>query len=177
MPCDHIGSLGSTQKLQRFDRLIRRLVLDPLQLHGGFEPAEFTPADLAGTPVPALDRATGAARIGVPGLRQALVEIDLTEPSAGPAPSVAELGRRVALADALYQACDYAGAVRLLPDLLRDLHTETAGPDHSEALRLLCDAASIASSVLRNLGYPADAWLAAVFRTRAGADLARRDGT
>jgi hypothetical protein len=82
---------------------------------------------------------------------------------------VAELRRSVALADALHQACDYAGAARLLPDLLRDLHTETAGPDHPEALRLLCDATSIASSVLRSLGHPADAWLGAE-RCRDAAD-------
>jgi hypothetical protein len=93
----------------------------------------------------------------------------LTEPPAGPAPPVAELGRTVALADALHQACDYAGAARLLPDLVRDLHTETAGPDHLEALRLLCDATHVASSVLRNLGHPADAWLGAE-RCRDAAD-------
>ncbi|GGQ81342.1 transcriptional regulator [Couchioplanes caeruleus subsp. azureus] len=132
---------------------------------------ECTPAELAGTDVPAVDRTTAAARAGVLGLRRALVDIDLTEPPAGPAPPVAELRRSVALADALHQACDYAGAARLLPDLLRDLHTETAGPDHREALRLLCDATSIAFSVLRNLGHPADAWLAAQ-RCRDAADAA-----
>jgi transcriptional regulator with XRE-family HTH domain len=132
---------------------------------------ECAPADLAGTGVPAPDRATAAARAGVLDLRRALVDIDLTEPPAGPAPPVAELRRSVALVDALYRECDYAGATRLLPDLLRDLHTETAGPDHREALRLLCDATSNASTVLRNLGYPADAWLAAE-RCRDAADAA-----
>jgi transcriptional regulator with XRE-family HTH domain len=132
---------------------------------------ECAPADLAGVGVPAPDRATAAARAGVAGLRRALIDIDLTEAPAGDAPPVAELARSVALADTLYQACDYAGAARLLPDLLRDLHTETAGPDHAEALRLLCDGTSIASTVLRCLGYPADAWLAAE-RCRDAADAA-----
>ncbi|GIE96363.1 transcriptional regulator [Paractinoplanes rishiriensis] len=132
---------------------------------------ECAPGDLAGTEVPAPDRATAAARASVLGLRRALVDIDLTEPPAGSAPPVAELARSVALADALHQACDYAGAARLLPVLLRDLHTETAGPDHAEALRLLCDAASIACSVLRSLGHPADAWLGAE-RCRDAADAA-----
>ncbi|MDI6099016.1 helix-turn-helix transcriptional regulator [Actinoplanes sp. NEAU-A12] len=130
---------------------------------------ECAPADLAGAGVPAPDRATAAARAGVLGLRRALVDIDLTEPPAGPAPSMSELRRSAALADALHQACDYAGAARLLPDLLRDLHTETAGPDHLEALRLLCDATHIASTVLRSLGHPADAWLGAE-RCRDAAD-------
>ncbi|GAA0474399.1 hypothetical protein Ade02nite_74980 [Paractinoplanes deccanensis] len=71
--------------------------------------------------------------------------------------------------DALHQACDYAGAARLLTGLLRDLHAETAGPDQAEALRLLCDAASIAATVLRCLGFPADAWLGAE-RCRDAAD-------
>jgi transcriptional regulator with XRE-family HTH domain len=130
---------------------------------------ECAPAELAGTGVSAPDRATASARAGVLELRRALVDIDLTEPPAQPAPPVAELRRSVGLADALHQACDYAGASRLLPELLRDLHTETAGPDHLEALRLLCDATHVASTVLRSLGYPADAWLAAE-RCRDAAD-------
>ncbi|AGL15121.1 helix-turn-helix domain-containing protein [Actinoplanes sp. N902-109] len=122
---------------------------------------ECTSADLAGTDVPAPDRAAGAAQAGVAGVRSALIDIDLTDPPAGPAPLLAELAHTVALADARHQACDYAGVARLLPDLLRGLHTETAGPDHRVALRLLCDATHVASSVLRDLGHPADAWLAA----------------
>ncbi|WP_433305602.1 helix-turn-helix domain-containing protein [Actinoplanes sp. CA-030573] len=127
--------------------------------------------DLAGVAAPAADRATAAARAGVAGLRRALIDIDLAEPPAGDAPSLAELARGVALADARHNACDYAGAARLLPGLLRDLHTETAGPDHLEALRLLCEATHVASSVLRSLGHPADAWLAAE-RCRDAADAA-----
>ncbi|GAA3913087.1 helix-turn-helix domain-containing protein [Actinoplanes auranticolor] len=130
---------------------------------------ECAPADLAGTGAPARDRATASARAGVLDLRRALVDIDLTEPPARPAPPVPELRRSAALADARHQACDYAGATRLLPDLLRDLHTETAGPDQLDALRLLCDATHVASTVLRGLGYPADAWLAAE-RCRDAAD-------
>ncbi|MFI5496777.1 helix-turn-helix domain-containing protein [Actinoplanes sp. NPDC051859] len=125
--------------------------------------------ELAGTGVPAPDRTTAAARAGVLDLRRALIDIDLTEPPAGSAPPLAELRRSVTLIDALHQACDYAGAARLLPDLLRDLHTETAGPHQREALRLLCEATSDASSVLRNLGQPADAWLSAE-RCRDAAD-------
>jgi transcriptional regulator with XRE-family HTH domain len=122
---------------------------------------ECSPADLAGTPVPAADRAAMAAQASVYGIRQALVDVDLGEPAASPAPPVAELARTLALLDTLRQACDYAGAARLLPDLLRDLHAASRGPDPQPALRLLCDAAFIASSVVRNLGHPADAWLAA----------------
>jgi transcriptional regulator with XRE-family HTH domain len=122
---------------------------------------QCSPADLAGTDVPAQDRTVESARTAVTGLRRALIDIDLSEPPTGFAPPLDELRRAVALAESLHQACDYAGATALLSGLLRDLHTETAGPDQREALRLLCDAASIASSVLRSLGHPADAWLGA----------------
>jgi transcriptional regulator with XRE-family HTH domain len=132
---------------------------------------ECSPADLAGAPVPATDRAAVAAHAEVHGIRQALVDIDLTEPSTRPAPPVAELARTVALADTLRQACDYAGATRLTPVLLRDLHAAAGGPERGPALRLLVEATFIASSVLRNLGHPADAWLGAE-RCRDAAEVA-----
>jgi transcriptional regulator with XRE-family HTH domain len=132
---------------------------------------ECTAAELAGTVVPAPDRDVAAARAGVLGLRRVLVDIDLTEPPDGPAPPIADLRRSVELVGSLYRACDYAGTAHLLPDLLRHLHTETAGPHHLDALRLLCEATHIASSVLRSLGYPSDAWLGAQ-RCRDAADAA-----
>ena len=49
LPWGVVGTIIERVTGERFDRALRRLVLDPLQLHGGFEPAEFTPADLADT--------------------------------------------------------------------------------------------------------------------------------
>ena len=132
---------------------------------------ECSPADLAGAAVPAADRAALAAQAAVHSLRQALVDTDLTEPPGRPAPPVAELARSLALADRLRQACDYAGTARLVPELLRGLHAAAAGPERATALRLFCDATFIASSVLRNLGHPAEAWLGAE-RCRDAADSA-----
>jgi transcriptional regulator with XRE-family HTH domain len=125
------------------------------------EALECSPADLAGTPVPAADRAAMAAQAGVYGIRQALVDADLSEAADRRTPLIGELARTVALLDTLRRACEYSGAARLLPDLLRDLHAATGGPDREQALRLLCDVTFIASSVVRNLGHPAEAWLAA----------------
>ncbi|GIF39071.1 helix-turn-helix protein [Actinoplanes xinjiangensis] len=122
---------------------------------------DCAPAELTGLAVPAGDRDVVAAHAHVHAIRQALVDIDLSEPPAPTPVAVPELTRTVALADTLRQACDYAGAARLLPVLLRDVHAGTAGPDRATALRLLCDVTFIASSVLRNLGRPADAWLGA----------------
>ncbi|MGK5683063.1 helix-turn-helix domain-containing protein [Actinoplanes sp. URMC 104] len=122
---------------------------------------ECHPDELAGAPVPAADRQASAALAGVHAVRQALIDIDPAEPAPGLAAPLPVLARSAELAESLLQTCDYAGAVRLLPGLLRDLHAETAGPDGRRAYRLLCSAAHTASSVLRNLGLPADAWLAA----------------
>ena len=119
---------------------------------------ECSPADLSGTPSPAGDRRLAAARAGVPALRRALIDAGLpadTPPAATPD------RLRVALVRALRHRCDYAGAVAQLPGLIRDLHAATAGPDRRMALRLLCEVTSGAATVLRSLGYPADAWLGA----------------
>ncbi|MFC3499601.1 helix-turn-helix domain-containing protein [Micromonospora krabiensis] len=122
---------------------------------------DCAPAELTGVPVPAADRDVVAAHADVYAIRQALVDVDLSEPGTEPSTPLPELARTATLVDTLRQACDYAGAARLLPRLLRGLHAETAGPDRAVALRLLCDVTFIASSVLRNLGRPADAWLGA----------------
>ncbi|MBM2614468.1 helix-turn-helix transcriptional regulator [Actinoplanes sp. LDG1-06] len=132
------------------------------------EALECSPSELAGAPVPAADR---QALAGVEALRQALIDIDLSEPADRVAPPLDDLARTVDLAESLLQACDYAGATRLLCELLRDLHAETAGPESGRALRLLCVAAHVASSSLRNLGLPADAWVAAE-RCQEAADAA-----
>ncbi|GAA2876256.1 hypothetical protein Acy02nite_75570 [Actinoplanes cyaneus] len=138
---------------------------------------ECSPAELAGTAVPAGDREAVAAHAAVHAIRQALVELDLSDPASGlvprPAsPAVTAMARTLALVDSLRQACDYAGAGRLLPELLRGLHPALGTGDRARALRLLCDATFIASSVLRNLGHPAESWLGAE-RCRDAADASQ----
>ncbi|MEU8656481.1 helix-turn-helix domain-containing protein [Actinoplanes philippinensis] len=122
---------------------------------------DCAPAELTGVAVPAADRDVVAAHAHVHAVRQALVDVDLSEPAGPPSVPVSELARTITLIDTLRQACDYAGAARLLPAVLRDLHAAAAGPDRVTAVRLLCDVTFIASSVLRNLGRLADAWLGA----------------
>jgi CubicO group peptidase (beta-lactamase class C family) len=48
LPWGVVGTLMERATGERFDRLMKRLVLDPMGLAGGFNPAEFPPADLAG---------------------------------------------------------------------------------------------------------------------------------
>ena len=49
LPWGVIGTIIERVTGERFDRLLRRLVLDPLGLRGGFHPANFSTADLANT--------------------------------------------------------------------------------------------------------------------------------
>jgi transcriptional regulator with XRE-family HTH domain len=123
---------------------------------------ECSPADLAGVPVPAADRRAAEAQLGVYGIRQALIDIDLADPGTRPARPLPELRASIRLLMELRRGCDYAGVARLLPNLLRELHA-AAGHDAERdgALRLLCAVTFVASSALRSLGCPGDAWLGA----------------
>jgi CubicO group peptidase (beta-lactamase class C family) len=49
LPWGVIGTVMERASGERFDRLMRRLVLDPMALRGGFHPADFSPADLDNT--------------------------------------------------------------------------------------------------------------------------------
>lgn len=49
LPWGVIGTLMERATGERFDRLMRRLILDPMQLPGGFHPADFSPAELDNT--------------------------------------------------------------------------------------------------------------------------------
>jgi len=122
---------------------------------------ECAPIDLTGVMVPAADQHAMAAQAGIRALREALVSVDLAEPGDSASPELAVLRRQLALARDLRERCDYAATVRMLPGLLRHSHALAHGPARQDALRLLCRSCFLASSVLRALGHPAEAWLAA----------------
>lgn len=121
---------------------------------------ECAPADLVGTVVPAADRAAVAAHSAVRAIRQALINADLSEKSEKRPEQPGEQ-REIELLDGLRQACDYAGATRRIPALLHGLHAQATTKPTPEVLTGLCHVTFIASSVLRNLGHPAESWLAA----------------
>lgn len=117
-------------------------------------------AELTGQPIAAPDEDAVAAQAAVNGIRQALVEADLDEdPVTEPRPTP-ELARETELVAVLRRRCDYAGAGRLLPRLIRELHAATHGPDRRDALRLLVEATFTASGVVRYVASPAESWLA-----------------
>ena len=49
LPWGVVGTIMERVTGQRFDRLMRRLILDPMDLRGGFHPADFTKAELDNT--------------------------------------------------------------------------------------------------------------------------------
>src|SRR6185369_6265169 len=75
------------------------------------------------------------------------------------------------LATDLKLRCDYAGAVRFLPGVLRELHAASKGSERIEALSLLVRAATEAADVMKSLGFPAEAWLASERGHQAAAAL------
>jgi transcriptional regulator with XRE-family HTH domain len=120
---------------------------------------------------PPPDRGLVAAQTNVYAIREALLEADLDERPLVPAPSLAELERETELVGDLRSRCDYAGASRRLPDLIRGLHAAAHGPDRDAALRLIVRAGQTASTTCRYVGHPADGWLAAEWARRAAERL------
>lgn len=126
------------------------------------EALECSITDLTGTPAPPSDRETAAAQNAIHPICQALIDIDLGDrPGDRQARPMPELERERLLVRDLWVRCDYAGAGRLLPGLMRELHAATQGRDRVAALQGLADVAFVASSTARHLGHPAEAWLAA----------------
>ncbi len=116
--------------------------------------------DLAGGPVPVADRDAAAAQASVSGILQALVETDLDEPV-----TVKPRPLDVVAADAelvwdLRLRCDYAGAGRMLPRVLRELHAHAKGREAARALHLLTRTADAASFIVRYVGHQGEAFLA-----------------
>ncbi|MBM2618201.1 helix-turn-helix transcriptional regulator [Actinoplanes sp. LDG1-06] len=122
---------------------------------------ECSIVELTGTPMPTADRRAAEAQAGVAALRQALVDIDPVTDARGTARPVAELDRDLTLLRDLRHDCEYDRAMALAPRLVGDLYAACDGPERGPALRMLCEATFLASSLLRALGHPGDAWVGA----------------
>jgi transcriptional regulator with XRE-family HTH domain len=120
-------------------------------------------ATLTGQPGTPTDPASSSVDASVHEILQALLDtdLDLTPSVTGPRP-IEEVAADVdhALRLATIEA-RYVDATRRLPQLLREAHAHTHGPRRSEALRALSLAARVAMICLKNLGYAAQAWVAA----------------
>jgi transcriptional regulator with XRE-family HTH domain len=103
---------------------------------------------------------------------RALLDADLEFPvTGGDAGPFAAMVERTTEAIGYRQACDYARLTRMLPTLIRDLHTATGGEHRDEALRCLIRLAEAASFAVRYTGQPAAATVASDFARQAAIEL------
>jgi transcriptional regulator with XRE-family HTH domain len=132
---------------------------------------ECPTTDLTGTSAPVTDKSLVTVQASVYTIRETLLEADLDEPPLVAAPLLAELERETELIYALRSRCDYAGASRRLPDLIRGLHAAAYGPDRPAALWMMLQAGHVATSACRYLGYPTEGWVSAEWVRRAADEL------
>lgn len=118
-------------------------------------------SDLTGHIGLAGDQDKAEIKTSVYHLMQAVIESDLDDPPTVRPGSVEPLLRQLDLAMSLRLKCDYTGAAKLIPDLLRGLHAASFGAEREESLRALVLAEDTASFVVRYLGDPASAVLVA----------------
>ncbi len=122
---------------------------------------ECSVTQLTGQPGTPADRDGADAQAAAQAILQTLIEVDLAEEATCAARPIAQLEREAELVGDLRLRCDYTGAARLLPNLFRELHAATHGPDRETALRCFARTADHASFIIRYIGYPTEAWLAA----------------
>jgi len=122
---------------------------------------ECSVTELTGQPHVPGDRALETAQASVQHVWRALVEIAPDEPPARTASPLPALRERFDLLDARRLKCDYAAVGQILPELLIDLHASASGTDARPATLMLVDATNTARGMLRALGHPAEATLAA----------------
>lgn len=118
---------------------------------------ECSVTDLTGQPYTPADRQLEAAQIEAERVWRMMMAHPLTEPASGSPPPPEQVSAQTALVRHLYGRCDYAGALRVLRDLLPAMH---ASKGRKSALELMIPAYGVAMGSLLNVGYPAYGWLA-----------------
>jgi transcriptional regulator with XRE-family HTH domain len=119
-------------------------------------------SELTGQPPQPVDQDQAETGGAVYETMRAVVEVDLAyRPPYERDVSLSDLEREVDLIGDLRARCDYIGAIRRVPDLLRDLHVAAFGPSRESALRLLVVTNEFVGHNVRYLGHPASACLIA----------------
>jgi hypothetical protein len=129
--------------------------------------------DLTGQPYAPADAERSEARATVPLVRLALMNNAIGEPLDGRARPIEALRNETAHAALLRKSCEYADLGNLVAPLLGELHALSASDDEATrmgGLRLLVEATYATTFLLKNLGFPDLAWIAAS-RCREAAEL------
>ncbi|MFJ6783832.1 helix-turn-helix domain-containing protein [Streptomyces yangpuensis] len=155
----------------------KRLLANSVFIESIASALRVSPAELTGQPTAPLHPSTGGAHAAVPDLRLALMGLAVPRPVGDRLPDdpVQMLAARVARANNLYHASEYATLTVELPSLLADLHT-AAGISHGlvrrRLLQLLAGAYHPACVLLlKNLGYPDLAYVAVTRAAEVIAEL------
>lgn len=122
---------------------------------------ECSITDLTGQPFAPADRHLEAAQIHGERVWRAMMAHPLTEPPGMPAATIGALERESTLVRDLYARCDYAGVLGRLTGLIPLVHAAALSHDARAALELMVPVYGCAMGALLNIGYPAQAWLAA----------------
>ncbi len=117
-------------------------------------------SELTGQPYVPGDRDLEPVSRYVHRLRGAMIDDSLDVPTSVEAQPLATLEAKTELVRDLHRRCDYAGVMRLLPELLTELHVSRAS-DGQATEQLSLHVYRVAMSTLRHLGYLTEAWWAA----------------
>ncbi|MEU6406236.1 helix-turn-helix transcriptional regulator [Streptomyces sp. NPDC046985] len=156
----------------------KRLLTSTVFIDSIAEVLRISPAELTGQPVAPADPSTGGAHAMIPALRLALMGLSVSAPALGvrlPEDPLQLLTARVARANALYHASEYATLAAELPGLLSDLRAAADarhGYVRRRLLQLLAGAYHPACVLLlKYLGYPDLAYVAVTRAAEAIAEL------
>ncbi|MCW2569580.1 MAG: hypothetical protein JWN54_3677 [Mycobacterium sp.] len=118
-------------------------------------------ADLTGQPYAPTDRQQSDAQATVPGIRLALMQTSLDDPTPVVPRALPELVAETRRVGDLRWTCDYVAVGRAMPGLLRELHAAHDSSGRVEALRALVMVCQAGATMLKDLGYPDLAWIMA----------------
>jgi transcriptional regulator with XRE-family HTH domain len=132
---------------------------------------ECSITDLTGQPYTPADRALDAAHIHSGRVWRTMMAHPLDQPSDADAPPTESLQTESDLIRHLYSKCDYAGVLCRMVGFVAPLHAATRNGHAATALQLSVPVYGCTMGSLLNLGYPAEALLAAERSASAAQEL------
>lgn len=154
---DRAGIAHST--LSRIERGLTRT--DRYMISDLAAALECSVSDLTGQPYAPADRALDAAQIHSGRVWRAMMAHPLSEPSDAQPPPPDALQAEAELIRHLYSRCDYAGVLGRVVGVVAPLHAASRNGHAAAALQLSVPVYGCVMGSLLNLGYPAQALLAA----------------
>ena len=159
----HNSTLG---RIEKGDLRVDRYMISDLAAA-----LECSVTDLTGQPYTSGDRALEAAQIHSGRVWQAMMAHPLTEPADVDPPLVGALEAEAGLVRDLYGRCDYAGVLGRAVGIVAPLHAAARNGRARDALHMMVPVYGCLMGSLLNLGYRAEALLAADRSAEAAQEL------